>query len=537
MPQVASDATSAVFRPAPPTVMRPALSSDGAPDLPFESLLDTADTQADPPPPAPQASQSTQPAQPPQVDPHQTGDESADGTAAKADGKSDRKADGKADDKTPDKTASKLDGKTAGKTDDKTTAKVATPNQPVVNGAPLGPNDDEAANTTNDVKLVEAPDSIKAPQVLQQPAPQPPAQTGDDTKTPDVVDAIVAALAPATPKTPGETKVKTDVKIGETAKDTNIAKTTDDTQDAGAKTSGDVKPAAGPAPVIAAAVQTIAPVQAPTPIVAAPTAPAPAVPTSTTVDISQIAPLDKQTVTVAAKTPAAPKAKTDDFAPLQDGAEKLDAHPHDDTSAPVQREATDKPAPIATNAQSALPKATTDVIQQSAPPTPPDVTQAVTPPPAPLTPASPAPPAAQSPPVPIAGVAIEIATQAQAGKNHFEIRLDPPELGRIEVRLDVDRDGHVTSSLIADRSDTLNLLRNDASGLQRALQDAGLKTSDNGLQFSLRDQSMGGQQNPAPATANTTQIVVQDSMLPAGDIAQRNYSRLADLRGGVDIRV
>ena len=91
---------------------------------------------------------------------------------------------------------------------------------------------------------------------------------------------------------------------------------------------------------------------------------------------------------------------------------------------------------------------------------------------------------------------------AQAGKNHFEIRLDPPELGRIEVRLDVDRDGHVTSRLIADRSDTLDLLRRDASGLERALQDAGLKTADNGLQFSLRDQTMGREQSNTPAPAH-----------------------------------
>ena len=79
-------------------------------------------------------------------------------------------------------------------------------------------------------------------------------------------------------------------------------------------------------------------------------------------------------------------------------------------------------------------------------------------------------------------------------------------------------------------------MRRDASGLERALQDAGLKTSDNGLQFSLRDQTMGRQQpnTPAPATA---QIVVQDNTLPSNGITQRNYSRLAGLRGGVDIRV
>jgi hypothetical protein len=35
--------------------------------------------------------------------------------------------------------------------------------------------------------------------------------------------------------------------------------------------------------------------------------------------------------------------------------------------------------------------------------------------------------------IPLSGVAIEIAGKALAGKNRFEIRLDPPELGRIDV--------------------------------------------------------------------------------------------------------
>lgn len=85
--------------------------------------------------------------------------------------------------------------------------------------------------------------------------------------------------------------------------------------------------------------------------------------------------------------------------------------------------------------------------------------------------------------VPLSGVAIEIAGKAVAGKNRFEIRLDPPKLGRIEVRLDVDRDGNVTSRMTVDRPDTFNLLRRDAAGLERALQDAGLKTANNGPNF------------------------------------------------------
>jgi flagellar hook-length control protein FliK len=138
-------------------------------------------------------------------------------------------------------------------------------------------------------------------------------------------------------------------------------------------------------------------------------------------------------------------------------------------------------------------------------------------------------------PIPLSGVAIEIAGKALAGKNRFDIRLDPPELGRIEVRLDVDRDGNVTSRLTVDRADTLDLLRRDASGLERALQDAGLKTADNSLQFQLRDQSMGQQQTGGGP--DTAQMIVTDETPPSIDIIPQNYGRLAGTGGGLDIRV
>lgn len=143
--------------------------------------------------------------------------------------------------------------------------------------------------------------------------------------------------------------------------------------------------------------------------------------------------------------------------------------------------------------------------------------------------------APQATPVPVEGVAVQIAAQAKAGKHSFEIRLDPPELGRIDVRLDVDRDGHVTSRLVVDRQETLDLLRRDAGGLERALQDAGLKTTGNGLQFSLRDQTM--QQQAFHQSRDTAEVIVTDDALPSVETMQRGYRTLAGSRGGVDIRV
>ena len=140
--------------------------------------------------------------------------------------------------------------------------------------------------------------------------------------------------------------------------------------------------------------------------------------------------------------------------------------------------------------------------------------------------------------VPIDGVAVEIAAQSQNGKNSFEIRLDPQELGRIDVRLDVDRDGNVTTRLIVDRAETLDLLKRDASNIERTLQDAGLKTSDNTLQFSLRDQqSFTGNDRNNGTGATTARIVLPDDDGVPLEAVRSNYGRLLGLGRGVDISI
>lgn len=139
-------------------------------------------------------------------------------------------------------------------------------------------------------------------------------------------------------------------------------------------------------------------------------------------------------------------------------------------------------------------------------------------------------------PVPVSGIAVEIAVQARAGNNRFEIRLDPPELGRIDVRLDVDQDGNVKSRLVIERSDTYDLLRRDSSTLERTLQQAGLKTSDNGLEFTLRDQGSAQRDTREQNPRNAERGIIPDAdILPAE--ATSGYGRMLGLGGGVDIRI
>jgi len=67
--------------------------------------------------------------------------------------------------------------------------------------------------------------------------------------------------------------------------------------------------------------------------------------------------------------------------------------------------------------------------------------------------------------------------------------MDPPELGRIDVKLEFGRDGRMTANLSVERAETLDLLLRDARALERALAGSGLNTDKDSLNFSLKDQS------------------------------------------------
>ncbi|WP_137153013.1 flagellar hook-length control protein FliK [Devosia sp. FKR38] len=92
-------------------------------------------------------------------------------------------------------------------------------------------------------------------------------------------------------------------------------------------------------------------------------------------------------------------------------------------------------------------------------------------------------------------IAFELVRQVNDGNARFQMRLDPPELGRIDVKLDIGASGHVKAHLIVDKAETLDLMQRDQRALERALQQAGLDSAKTNLEFSLRQSPFsGGQQ-------------------------------------------
>jgi flagellar hook-length control protein FliK len=143
----------------------------------------------------------------------------------------------------------------------------------------------------------------------------------------------------------------------------------------------------------------------------------------------------------------------------------------------------------------------------------------------------------QAPPEPPAEqIAVHIAKASSEGLDKISVKLKPESLGHVQVRLDVGNDGRTQVVVSADRPDTLDLLQRDAQSLVRALNDAGLQTSQQNLSFNLRDQGMpqgnggGGQAPNAGWRAGSDGI---DEPLPVAG----SYHNGRAAVGGVDIRV
>ncbi len=139
----------------------------------------------------------------------------------------------------------------------------------------------------------------------------------------------------------------------------------------------------------------------------------------------------------------------------------------------------------------------------------------------------------------IGALAVNIAAKAEGGTKHFDIRLDPAELGRVDVRLSVDDAGKAQALLTVEKPQTLELLQKDSTHLERALKDAGLDLTQSGLSFSLKGQQQQAGNNNAGTGGGRGRSVAMRA-IAAVDQAASNINSTYGLNGSdarLDIRV
>ena len=137
-------------------------------------------------------------------------------------------------------------------------------------------------------------------------------------------------------------------------------------------------------------------------------------------------------------------------------------------------------------------------------------------------------------------VAVNINRAAGQGLDRITIQMRPPELGRVDVKMEVAQDGRLTAVISVERQETYDLLRGDSRALTQALQDAGLQADQNSLSFNLKGQGSdlagnkganGGNGQGSGDEAGDADPTVDDGLLALGEQAQ------PDAAGRYDVRV
>lgn len=134
-------------------------------------------------------------------------------------------------------------------------------------------------------------------------------------------------------------------------------------------------------------------------------------------------------------------------------------------------------------------------------------------------------------------VAAEIARNLKNGQTRFQMRFDPPELGRVEVNMRVGADGGVHAHLIVERPETLDMFLRDQRGLERALEAAGLNADSENLQFSLKQdgsRDFASDDGQSDQSAETDQGQKEAEPEDTEDIVRMT---LASRPGGLDLKI
>lgn len=141
--------------------------------------------------------------------------------------------------------------------------------------------------------------------------------------------------------------------------------------------------------------------------------------------------------------------------------------------------------------------------------------------------------------VPSSAIAMQMNKNIQKGVSNFEIRLDPAQLGRVDVKMEISTDGRLTAHMVVESPETLDLLRKDANALEKALTNAGLEMDDEGMTFSLSEDNQQTASQEAETDGSHTSASTSDQDASAEDDALTTAPTyyFANNASGVDIRV
>ena len=138
-----------------------------------------------------------------------------------------------------------------------------------------------------------------------------------------------------------------------------------------------------------------------------------------------------------------------------------------------------------------------------------------------------------------AQIAAHILRKLEGRSTRFEIALRPDELGRVDVKLDIDSEGRLAARLAFDNPVAAADLRGRVDDLRRQLEAAGFQLAEDALEFAERDSGSSAfdrghdaRQNPGRAFAAAARLNAETDAAPP---TQRLALSLSPT--GVDMKV
>ncbi|MBY0428378.1 MAG: flagellar hook-length control protein FliK [Alphaproteobacteria bacterium] len=135
-------------------------------------------------------------------------------------------------------------------------------------------------------------------------------------------------------------------------------------------------------------------------------------------------------------------------------------------------------------------------------------------------------------------VAVHLNRMAKSGMSQYDLQLHPADLGRVDIRLEIAKDGTVQATVTADNQQTFDMLQKDSRSLERALQQAGLQTDSGSLSFNLRGDGQNTAQQQAQQNSGNPWNKWMEKTLPDEVVQSKVLSfDVGTGNGRVDLRI
>lgn len=138
-----------------------------------------------------------------------------------------------------------------------------------------------------------------------------------------------------------------------------------------------------------------------------------------------------------------------------------------------------------------------------------------------------------------AQIAAQILRRLEGRSTRFEMALMPEELGRVDVKLDIDAEGRLNARLAFDNPLAAIDLRGRADELRRQLEQAGFQLADDAFEFAERDTGSSAFDRGQDTRDGSTRAFAAAASRNADiDIAQPpSWMALSLSPSGVDLKV